>query len=77
MSAADSPEEWRKVHPFPAREVRAREAVEIAYRSGLPEADIQACYAKCGLPAVFVWPRLTDAQLANLSATLRIAAGFY
>jgi hypothetical protein len=61
-------------NPPPDREVRAREALEIATRAGVNVDDI---YRRMGLPVLFSWSNLTDAQLADLSLALRVAAGFY
>lgn len=64
----------RWYNPPPDREVRAREALEIATRAGVNVGDI---YRRLGLPALFSWSSLTDAKLADLSMVLRVAAGFY
>lgn len=61
-------------NPPPDREIRAREALEIATRAGVNVDDI---YRRLGLPVLFSWASLTDAQLADLSLALRVAAGFY
>jgi hypothetical protein len=61
----------------PDREVRAREALELAVRSGVSSADIDATMIRHAGHAVIAWCRLTDAQLAALSASLRIQSGFY
>jgi hypothetical protein len=63
--------------PFPDREVRARDALEMAVSAGVHQAEIDAVFvAHTGL-TVFAWERLTNEQLAGLSASLRILAGFY
>jgi hypothetical protein len=61
-------------NPPPDREVRAREALEIATRAGVNTGDV---FARLGLPALFSWSSLTDAKLAEVSTALRIEAGFY
>ena len=61
-------------NPPPDREVRAREALEIAAKAGV---DTDAVFARLGLPPLFSWPSLTDAKLAEVSTALRIAGGFY
>jgi hypothetical protein len=65
---------WALPSTPPAREVRAREALEIAVKQGV---NITEVLAACGLPEVFAWSTLTDAKLAEVSGRLRIAAGFY
>lgn len=61
-------------NPPPDREVRAREALEIASKAGVNTDEV---FARLGLPVLFSWPSLTDAKLAEVSTALRIAAGFY
>lgn len=65
---------WALPSTPPAREVRAREALEMAARQGVNLTEVLAA---CGLPEVFAWATLTDAKLAEVSGRLRIAAGFY
>jgi hypothetical protein len=61
----------------PTREARAREALEIAVRAGVPRSDIDKVMTELGLPALFAWHLMTDNQLAAYSARLRVLAGFY
>ena len=65
---------WALPSKPPDREVRAREALEIAVNQGVNLTEVLTA---CGLPEVFCWHTLTDAKLADVSGRLRIAAGFY
>jgi hypothetical protein len=46
----------------------------MASQAGINLAEV---FARVGLPAFFAWHLLSDNKLADVSAALRIAAGFY
>jgi hypothetical protein len=67
-------DDWRKANPFPEREQRAMEALEIATNKGVPHSEIISVYRAIMQTEVFSWCRCTDEQLAGISSALRILA---